>query len=245
MTTQDEARAELCEPNRRLTQTVADHETELRAAMAEALAAAECQARRIGEDLHDGLCQELVGLARLTASLEQQLEDPPAPARQLLDLISQQALRLARVARELSHDLTLHELSVLTLSEALETLAERTGQLFQKTVEINFGLEPDALSGDQAAHVYRIVREAVNNAVKHGRGEHIWIDLLAEPPRMIVSITNDGAPLPDQDRRADGLGMRQMRMRARLLGGCLSIRKAAHENTLVELIIPADPGEAA
>lgn len=220
------------------------HEAALRAAMSEALNAAESQARRIGEDLHDGLCQELIGLARLTENLVHDLPGLPAPGRERLELIRGQALRLARVARSLSHDLTLHELHVQTLPEALGTLAERTEQMFQNSVEVNCGLEPATLSREQEHHVYRIVREAVTNAVTHGKARRIWIDIFSESGMVSVVVSNDGGSPIDPDRISEGLGMRQMRMRARLLEGEIRFRRMDWTNnaqstvTAVELLFP-------
>jgi len=220
------------------------HEAELREAMSEALNAAECQARRIGEDLHDGLCQELIGLARLTENLVHDLPDLPAPGRERLELIRRQALRLARVARDLSHDLTLHELHVQTLPEALGTLAERTEQMFQNSVEVNCGLESASLTTEQEQHVYRIVREAVTNAVIHGKARRIWIDIFSESGMVSVVVSNDGGPPIDPERISEGLGMRQMRMRARLLEGEIRFRRVDRPNraqsavSMVELLFP-------
>lgn len=225
------------------------HEAELRAAMTDALVAAESQARRIGEDLHDGLCQELVGLARLTEGLAEDLSTVPVSIQERLNVIRAQALRLARVARSISHDLTLHELHVQSLPEALATLAERTEQMFQNTVEVNCGLERGVLSDGHEEHVYRIVREAVANALTHGQARRIWIDVVADASRVSVVVSNDGNPIDDTNRIAEGLGLRQMRMRARLLGGEFVLRRApgglggGDGVTVVELLFPLQGGE--
>lgn len=227
------------EPDRR------GHEAELRAAMSEALVAAESQARRIGEDLHDGLCQELVGLARLTEGLASELPTLPVSIRERLEVIRAQALRLAKVARGISHDLTLHELHVQSLPEALATLAERTEQMFQNTVEVNCDLESGVLSESCEEHVYRIVREAVANALTHGQARRVWIDVVGDPSRVSVSVSNDGKAIGEPDRIVEGLGLRQMRMRARLLGGKFVLRRVSGEQggekgelTVAELLFP-------
>ncbi len=226
-----------------------DHEAELRVAMSEALVAAEDQARRIGEDLHDGLCQELVGLARLTEGLAEDLPSVPVSIQERLNMIRAQALRLARVARSISHDLTLHELHVQSLPEALATLAERTEQMFQNTVEVNCGLEPGLLSDGHEEHVYRIVREAVTNALSHGQARRIWIDVVADASLVSVAVSNDGNPIGDLEQIGEGLGLRQMRMRARLLGGEFVLRRASGGQgeeggiTAAELLFPLPQGK--
>lgn len=230
---------ELSEANERLSQLVASREAELRQAIAEALTAADKEDRRIGEDIHDGLCQDLVGIARLTERLETGVADAGQPAwRAAAAHIREQCVRLASVARAFSHDLTLHELEVQTLPEALDTLARRTGQFFNANVEISTSADLSAMPRDCAIHLYRIVREAVANAVKHGQAKHIWIDVVEEPAKLVVSISNDGMPIPEEDLRRPGLGIRQMRMRARLMNAGFSMARDGQDKTVVEVELP-------
>ena len=228
----------LLEKQRFLSQLVASRETELRQAISQTLTAAESEARRIGQDIHDGLCQDLVAIARLAESIETQPDKACLPCRRTLDLIREQSAHLAGVARAYSHDLTLHELQVQSFPEALETLAHRTEQLFRADVEINADLALPDLGPEQNVHIYRIVREAISNAVQHGHARHVWIDLIQEEAQLIVSVTNDGQPLPDGGQWRRGLGLTQMFMRARLLGASLSLSKRPDGKTVAELSIP-------
>ena len=230
--------AQLQEANARLLALIDGREAELRDAINETLTASETAARRIGENLHDMLCQDLIGLTRLAENLERDSAGAPASVRHSLAVMREQAARLTGVARMLSHDLTLHELDILSLPEVLESLARRTEQFFHAEVEINMAPGLDRLSHDQAIHLYHLLREAVANAVKHAQARHIWIDMIPESGTLIVSISNDGAPLPDETQRRDGLGMKQMRMRARLLGGSFSIGRDAQDKTVVQLTMP-------
>lgn len=235
---------ELQKVNAKLLTLIDGREAELREAINETLTASETAARRIGENIHDMLCQDLIGLTRLAENLERDWPDAPTPTRRALALMREQAARLTGVARMLSHDLTLHELDILSLPEVLESLARRTEQFFHAEVEINMAPGLDRLSHDQAIHLYHLLREAVANAVKHAQARHIWIDMIPESDTLIVSISNDGAPLPDEAQRRDGLGMKQMRMRARLLGGSFSIGRDAQDKTVVQLTMPLNRKEA-
>ena len=225
------AQQELADANARLSQLIMSRETELREAIRDALTAAESEDRRIGQDIHDGLCQDLIGLARLAES---------AGTGATAESIREQASRLAAVARTFSHDLTLHELDIQALPEALETLARRTDRLFQAETELNLQDPLPHLSREQSLHIYRIVREAVGNAVKHAQAKHLWIELVAEQRQLVASVSNDGHPLPEPDRLAAGFGLNQMRMRARLLGGELVIRSNRQNLTVVQLVIPLE-----
>ena len=233
-----ETQAELHAANQHLAALVARREEELRQATKAALTAAESEAGRIGQDIHDSLCQDLIGLARLAESATPCHErcDPSCCAA--LCQIRELAGRLAGVARNYSHSLTFHELEVQTLPEALETLARRTNEMFQTETETNISEDLDFLTQEQTVHLYRIIREALANAVKHAKAAHIWIDLVREPHRLAVSVSNDGTPLVDAAQRRDGLGMCQMRMRASLLGGALELRDNGRNQTVLECILP-------
>ncbi len=233
-----QAQEELRDANRHLADHVASREQELRDAIADTLVAAESEARRIGEDIHSGLCQDLVGIARLAESVEVQPDKACLPCRQTLDLIREQSARLAGVARAYSHDLALPELDAPSFSDALETLARRTEQLFHAEVEINANLEPAPFDRAQSVHVFRIVREAISNAVQHAHARHIWIDLIQESTQLVLSISNDGQDLPSPERLSAGLGLKQIRMRARLLDATFSIARRPDGKTVAELAIP-------
>ncbi len=230
--------AELHAANTRLAALLASREAELRQATNEALTAAESEAGRIGQDIHDSLCQELIGLARLAESATPCHEGTCPSSCEALGQIRERAAQLAGVARSYSHSLTLHELEVQSLPEALETLARRTNEMFHTETETNISDDLDFLTHEQTVHLYRIIREALANAVKHAKAAHVWIDLVREPHRLAVSVSNDGIPLAAAALRRDGLGLRQMRMRASLLGGVLELRDNGSNQTVLEFILP-------
>lgn len=244
ITSLKQTQRELSVANERLSQLVASRESELRRAISETLTAAESEDRRIGEEIHDGLCQELIGLARLAETVETPPDRACQPCRHALDEIRRHAARLAGVARVFAHDLALHELEIQTLPEALETLARRTDVLFRTETELNLPGPLPPLSRERNLHVYRIVREAVANAVKHGQAKRLWIDLVREPRQLVISISNDGRPLPEPARLVESFGMKQMRMRTRLLGGTFAIRRNPQGQTVAELVVPLE-GEPA
>lgn len=230
--------AELHAANTHLAFLVASREKELRQATNDALSAAESEAGRIGQDIHDNLCQDLIGLSRLAESATPCRDGGGPSSCEVLGKIRECAARLAGVARGLAHNLTLHELEVQTLPEAIETLARRTNEMFHTETETNFSDNLDFLTPEQNVHVYRIIREALANAIKHAHARHVWIDLVREPHRLAVSVSNDGTPLVAEALRRDGLGMRQMRMRASLLGGELDLRANGDNHTVLEMILP-------
>lgn len=230
-----ETQRSLDDSNRELSALIERRENELRTAMNEALTAAEGEARRIGENIHDGLCHDLICLARLTETARS------TGGTEILNEIQQLANKLTNTARIYSHDLALYELDMQSLPEAIDSLAHRAEQFFDVSVEVNTGRSLPALSAEKTNHIYRIVREAIANANRHAKARHIWVDIIHEDRQIIVSITNDGLPIPDSCLA--GLGTKQIQMRTRLLGGSFSLTRQPGDETVAELIIPTSGKE--
>ncbi len=238
--TQEELRV----ANGRLNGLIASREAELRAAVAAALDASAGESRRIGQEIHDGVCQELVGLLRMAEGLVLR-SGGAEEARCRAVALSEQAGHVLRLARSVSYDLTLHDLETLTLCEALAVFARRFEGASGVAIELNCGLACGAFTPVAAEHVYRVVREAVVNALRHGKAQRIWIDVVREALQVVVSVTNDGLPLQRAGESSQGLGLQQMRMRAGQLGGIFSLRTNTLGQTVAELAVPNVTGRAA
>ncbi len=226
----------------KLRSVLQTRETELVEATRKAMHAAGEEARRIGQDIHDGLCQELVGLARQAETLAREHPHADETLRQALAGIQAQAGHLARMAREYSHELTLHILNVQTLPEALDVLAERMAQLFRVMVEINISSGLDFLNSEQAGNLYRIIREGIANAIRHANARRIWVDITQQDGSLVVSVSSDGQPPPPADQIQRGLGLEQIQMRARLLGAAVQLLPGADQGGLLKIVMPLPPG---
>jgi signal transduction histidine kinase len=93
---------------------------------------------------------------------------------------------------------------------------------------------------EDSGHIYRVIREAVVNALRHGRARHIWIDLVLEGRQIIVSVSNDGVPPPPTSAQIEGMGLKQIMMRANLLDARFTLTTNKLGKTIAELVIPAD-----
>ena len=90
----------------------------------------------------------------------------------------------------------------------------------------------------RAKHVFRIVQEAVNNAVRHGKPTHIAISLEQVEGRLEVAVTDDGNGLKETPEGQPGIGLESMRQRAQLLGGDLSVQPRTDGGTVVRCWMP-------
>jgi signal transduction histidine kinase len=84
-----------------------------------------------------------------------------------------------------------------------------------------------------AVHLFRIIQEAVNNAVRHGKARHIAITLKPKRGSIMLTVADDGIGLPDEIDPKKGLGLSIMRHRARMIGAELVIKKNPKGGTSV------------
>jgi two-component system, LuxR family, sensor kinase FixL len=80
-------------------------------------------------------------------------------------------------------------------------------------------------SNAMATDLYRIAQEAVSNSIKHGRAQHVRIELSSTPEQIIVAVSDNGTGFKKSVSRHKGLGLRIMNYRAGVLGGALVVRK--------------------
>jgi signal transduction histidine kinase len=105
---------------------------------------------------------------------------------------------------------------------ALRDLCGRIEQTFKVRVTIRAREAGAAIDGFSADHLYRIAQESITNAVKHGRANRILVTVETGPAQVLLSVSSNGARL-NGSPYSDGLGIRSMRYRARLLGATFSI----------------------
>ncbi len=205
------------------------------------LAAAEEERQRIGQDLHDGLCQNLTGLALLCKALEHRL----APVSATL------AVEIAKVgdllgetigrARELVRGLYPATLNLAGLPGALVELAVGTERTLAVPVQFHMEGKRPSLAEGEALQLFRIVQEAVHNAVRHGRPTRIVLHLSAQPTGIRLRVHDDGRGLPDGVDQCRGMGLRTMRRRAAAIGASLQIRRAPEGGTEIVCSLPYSP----
>jgi two-component system, LuxR family, sensor kinase FixL len=191
----------------------------------ENLEISEREQRRIGRDLHDGLCQHLAGIEMLSQVLARKLA-PRAKeaaaratdiARAVRDAISQTRL----LARGLS-PVTLESEGLMS---ALAELALNTEKMFR--VRCEFDCPEVVKFNDHAAatHLFRIAQEAVSNAIRHGKAIRLLIQLRESADGIALRISDDGVGFPDDFAGGSGMGLRVMQTRIGMVGGTLRVEQ--------------------
>jgi PAS domain S-box-containing protein len=187
--------------------------------------------RRIGHDLHDGVCQQLAGIALMTASLADALEEKGLSESVQTERISGLINKAISQTRGVARGLFPIRLEEHGLVSALEELAVDSSELFKTHCRFTSAGAPDVVDNNVALHLYYIVLEAVANACKHGQAKNILIHLEAARDRHVLSVRDDGAGFSPGARAHAGMGVRIMHYRARVIGASLSLQSAPGEGT--------------
>lgn len=200
--------------------------------------------QRIGQDLHDGLCQQLAGIEFRHVVLVQELAGNPRLQAEALEL--GQLLRDAmQQARMLAHGWLPVQTGPQGLMAALKTLAVASEKLFNIACRWECPRPVYLADAKVATHLYRIAQEAISNAVKHGRARAITIALGQSGPDVTLTITDDGCGMSDDRAAVKGMGLRIMDYRADIVGAVIRIHPASGQGTCVSCTFRADQTAAA
>lgn len=181
--------------------------------------------RRIGQDLHDSLCQHLAGIGFMGKVLERKtaVEQPikPGDVAEIVDLIDQ-AITLTR---GFARGLNPVRLEADGLMMALIELASNVERFFGITCAFEYD-SPVLMSDNAAAtHLYRIAKEALNNAIKHGKADNVTIAMKQDGESCVLTISDNGVGMSGTQNQGRGMGLNIMQYRASMIGAVLEIRE--------------------
>jgi len=193
---------------------------------------------RMGQDLHDGLCQQLVSLGFDSNALEQSLAERGLPEAAFARKMGKLLDDVITEARALSRGLFPVQLEADGLSVALQQLAAGVNARANIRCEVDCPQSVFVQNNTVAIHLYRLAQEAVNNAVKHSQGRSISIQLSNQSAGIELRISDDGVGFADPGPSAGGMGIHIMKYRAQAVGGRLTITPAMRRGTVVMCFVP-------
>jgi PAS domain S-box-containing protein len=202
----------------------------------EVVETASLEQRRIGQDLHDSVAQELTALNLLAKDLTETLRTDRAKASRLVEQMARGLQRSQHELRAVLRGLLPVAVDSEGLMAALADLAENT-QLEGKVNCVFKCAEPVAVADNlTATHAYLIAQEAVHNAVRHAKANVVRIMLSADGG-LVLSVEDDGVGMPAGSKRKRGLGLRIMHHRAAIIGAALTIEPAKPTGTVVTCVL--------
>ena len=202
----------------------------------------EEEQHRIGQDIHDDLCQQLAAIGCLAKVSHQTLARSHHPEAANLAEIVRLITNANTRAREMSRGLMPVVLDAAGLMDALDELASSTERVFR--VSCPFRCDPPVQVTDNTAAIqlYRIAQEAVANALKHSKADRIEMSLALEGGQIVLTVRDNGVGIPDHSPgKGTGMGLLTMNHRARMLGGTLTVEEDGFGGTVVKCSVPVPP----
>jgi signal transduction histidine kinase len=198
----------------------------------EVVTISEVEQRRIGQDLHDGLCQYLAALTCSARSLQDDLQKLNLKAE--ADAAGELATHLQDAVvqtRDLARGLIPAQVDQVGIIVTLQSLAQSVSRLRGITCTFRYHGVVSDCDELTAVHLYRIAQEAINNATKHGKAGRVAISLEGNGDLITLRVLDDGTGISGFVDTGTGLGI--MRYRARLIGGELTVEQPKGGGTIV------------
>ena len=218
--------------------------TERRRLEREILEISNREQRRIGHDLHDGVCQQLAAITYLIDILGDQLQQKNAPefaeAERIGNLINEANAQARSVARGL-FPVRLEEHGLIL---ALEELAASASNRYRIICRFVCEATPVKVDSEVELHLYYIVQEALLNAVNHGKATSVIVTLAAEDERLKLTVQDNGTGFQLSGQSRSGMGIRIMRYRAKVIGATLDLQSQVNQGTQIMCIFNPSPRES-
>ncbi len=200
--------------------------------------ASEKERRRIGQDLHDGVGQQLTAASLSASALSAALDSTTSDLAPQAENLGRQIRETMAAIRTLSHGLAPLGSEDEALAHALRALVDSTSRNTAVRCVFEYPEPIRALDTAKAAQLYRIAQEAVNNALKHASPTEIRLGLERCEDGLLLEVDDDGEGLPETLAAGDGIGLQVMRHRAQLAGGTLEIGSPPAGGTRIACRIP-------
>lgn len=210
---------------------------ELERRMVDAL---EEQQERIGHDLHDGVGQLLTGIRMLSENLATRHFAPEAEGATTARRITQFAGEATERVREICRGLAPPQLYQEGLTDALSGLVSHIQSVSGLRCSFKSDLAVEITQRNTKIQLYRIVQEALNNALKHSGATHLWVRVHDEEGYLVVEVEDDGKgfDLAEADAAKQSIGLYSMQRRASSIRGTLEIDSEPDVGTTIRVTRP-------
>jgi len=217
------------------------HQAEITALNESLMKAQEQERTRIAGELHDGVMQQITALSLMLGTARRKIQSDSEAKAEIGD-VQKKLIQVGAEVRHLSHDLHPASLKDGGLPEALHGYCDEFSRVHDISVSCDADDAVGELSSGAALALYRIAQEAMGNAVTHGAATRVDVRLTRSNGRVTLSVTDDGKGF-DANRvgGSGGLGLINMRERARQLNGTFEVSSEPAGGTTVLVTIPFRP----
>lgn len=197
---------------------------------------AERERRRIGEDLHDGLGQQLTAIELVCAALKEDASRKLPELAKGMERVGKMLREAIAQTRYLSRGLVPISDDPDALRIGLAELTEHIGSLGRPRCHLDCPAPVILRDRSTAGHLYRIAQEAVNNVLKHAQAEDVTIRLTQVNGVLELQVSDNGKGLPTA--KSGGIGMEVMKHRASMIGGELTVVSRKGHGVTVTCVLP-------
>ncbi len=198
----------------------------------------EDEQQRIGQDLHDSLCQQLAGIAYIASTLENELLKESPTKAAIAARVAELSRETAVQARQIARGLNPVSLGTTGLMAALRELAASIRSLFSISCQFRCPRRILVPNHNTSVHLYRITQEAIHNSITHGRATEIIVSLRRKPGEIVLSVADNGRGFPKMIVDSDGMGLENMNYRARAIDARLHFRPRPRGGTVMLCEVP-------
>lgn len=192
---------------------------------------------KLGRDLHDSLGQQLIAISLLAASLQGDLKRNRRLAAQAAR-IAELTTAVVQTARDMTRGLQPFDVKVEGLVPALRRMADETKHLLGVECRVVDNGAPPVQDPEACTQLFWIAREAVNNAIRHGKATAVTITLDVKGGRQFLTVRDNGRGLPADWGGKVGVGLKVMRFRAAVMGGQVTVASGADAGVEVTCVFP-------
>lgn len=183
--------------------------------------ASEREQRRIGQDLHDDICQRLAAVKMNMQDLEEKLAEQAPMLMDDADSIVDRLTDAIRITRGLARGLSPVDIEAGGLGMALAALVRSSRELLGIECELETPDDLPFIKPQEATELYRIAQEAISNAAKHGMAGLVRVLLQETEEGLMLRVSNNGRPFDPAKTNSQGMGLPIMRYRAESIGASL------------------------
>ncbi len=192
----------------------------------------------MSEEIHDNILQGMGSIKLQLHSILYDIRDEDLKNKitDSNDLLGKAINNL----RNLSHSLNNSYVANVGLIEAIEKEISYINSTKQTKCSLRVKGNDYNLGAEKELLIFRIIQEAISNALKHGKPRSIDIALIYRPEKLNIKIKDDGAGFDTSIRNSDGIGLNNMSVRAKMLNGKLDIQSVKNSGTSIYLEVAND-----
>ncbi len=182
---------------------------------------AENERLRIGEDLHDDLCQRMSAIGLKCGMIHDILQNENHPQSGQLETIIRELQEATALTRMIAKDLSPVTMEAEGLMAGLKKFMEMIAARCRISCRFDCPEPVEVSNATTASNIFRIAQELVNNAAKHARPSRILLGLYNSEVGLRLEVNNDGIPFCGPERRREGMGLHFVQFRADAMGAAL------------------------